>query len=63
MERSWKHCRLATRSPDLMPLDYFFCVTMKQKVYCHVSVTWKELVKRIHTAANGIRAVTDIVHR
>lgn len=51
------------RSPNLTPLDYFLWGTIKQKVYFHVSATREELLERIHTAANEIRADTEMVHR
>lgn len=51
------------RSPDLTPLDYYLWGHMKQKVYASVSNTREELMQKIESAAEEIRAEHRVLQR
>lgn len=51
------------RSPDLTPLDFFLWGTMKQRVYLEVPTTREELLQKIMTAADELKADRAMIKR
>ena len=59
MDRTKRKCYgVPPRSPDLTPLDFYFCETLKNNVYGTKLQTLEELRDQIEHAINDIPLVT-----